>query len=153
MFSSLYHWRRYTRAPQNCYKHALARPDSRRSSMSRLPTALAKKLSMLLCLARLRPPPFLFDEHHYRPNEHKKSSLAKFLLSPCSNLSGMSSRRRFNIRPLSPIVGRAILQHLLTVARRVWVVGWQSVDALGPTFSGLDEFKIEISFLLNYLLK
>ena len=46
-------WARYTRAPQNCYKYASARQDSRRSSMSRLPTTLAKKLSMLLCLACL----------------------------------------------------------------------------------------------------
>ena len=44
------------------------------------------------CLARLRAPPLLFDEHHYRPNEHY---------------------------------------------------------CVGPTSSGLDEFKIKILFLLD----
>ena len=53
------------------------------------------------------------------PNEHKKRAAWRSFCCLPARTWVVSSRRRFEIRPLSPIVGRAILQHLLTVARRV----------------------------------
>ena len=104
-------WTRYTWAPQNCYEIHVS--VSLLSSPMSTTTAPAKAT--------------------------RRAGWRSFCCLPARTW-GVSSRRRFEIRPLSPIVRRTLLQHLI-VARRVWAVGWQSVDALGPTSSGSCKIK------------